>query len=83
MSKIVICNITSLMSSFVLYTLAVPFFSDLTFLLPADAVLTSLCLLLLFQFSDKFYVFLCFPGHKLVTWVKFRLCLCACERMCG
>eukprot|EP01083_Nonionella_stella_P303351 1049849_1 len=57
--KLCAMGTVALLSTFVLFTFAVPFYSDLTFLLPLDALINGLCVLLLLDWASPVYLKLC------------------------
>eukprot|EP01083_Nonionella_stella_P023233 64264_1 len=57
--KLFIMGCTSIFSTFMLFTFAVPFYSNLTFLLPLDALINSLCVLLLLDWTNAMYLKVC------------------------
>eukprot|EP01083_Nonionella_stella_P269919 913599_1 len=57
--KLFIMGCASIFSTFMLFTFAVPFYSNLTFLLPLDALINSLCVLLLLDWTNPMYLKVC------------------------
>eukprot|EP01083_Nonionella_stella_P015049 42126_1 len=65
MRKLVVLGTISIASTFFFYTFAIPFYANLTFLLPVDACINSVCTFLLLGYAGPAYKALC----------------CACERV--
>eukprot|EP01084_Bolivina_argentea_P060641 110781_1 len=57
--KLFILCITSILSTFIMFTFAIPFYPNLTFLLPLDALINSLCVFLLLEWANTVYIRLC------------------------
>ena len=73
MKKLLFCGVLSLISTFVFYTFAIPFYPNFTFLLPLDCLINNLSIFLLFQFNDSIYRTLCFCCNKAADRVKLFL----------
>eukprot|EP01083_Nonionella_stella_P247027 856960_1 len=61
MRKLLVLGAISIASTSIFYTFAIPFYGNLTFLLPLDATINSLCTVLLFNYSSHVYKVLCCP----------------------
>ena len=57
--KLCILGSLAICSTFIFYTFAVPLYPNLTFLLPFDAILNSLCIVLLLDYSARIYHKVC------------------------
>eukprot|EP00484_Ammonia_sp_Unknown_P025500 CAMPEP_0197028104 /NCGR_PEP_ID=MMETSP1384-20130603/7883_1 /TAXON_ID=29189 /ORGANISM="Ammonia sp." /LENGTH=191 /DNA_ID=CAMNT_0042457055 /DNA_START=552 /DNA_END=1127 /DNA_ORIENTATION=- len=53
--KLSILGSLAIVSTFVFYTFAIPFWPNLTFLLPFDATVNSLCIVLLLDYASSVY----------------------------
>eukprot|EP01084_Bolivina_argentea_P268164 455409_1 len=57
--KLFILGTISIFSTFIFFTFAIPFYGNLTFLLPLDSLINSFCVLLLLKWSDSVYKKIC------------------------
>eukprot|EP00485_Elphidium_margaritaceum_P017162 CAMPEP_0202734400 /NCGR_PEP_ID=MMETSP1385-20130828/188664_1 /ASSEMBLY_ACC=CAM_ASM_000861 /TAXON_ID=933848 /ORGANISM="Elphidium margaritaceum" /LENGTH=156 /DNA_ID=CAMNT_0049400761 /DNA_START=588 /DNA_END=1058 /DNA_ORIENTATION=- len=57
--KLIVCGSVAMFSTFIFYTFAIPFWPNLTFLLPFDAMVNSLCAILLLDYAYTVYIKLC------------------------
>eukprot|EP01083_Nonionella_stella_P014090 39606_1 len=57
--RLLICSIFAILSTFVFYTFAIPFYGNLTFLLPLDALINSFTVLLMISYGKQIYSVVC------------------------
>eukprot|EP01084_Bolivina_argentea_P050145 92206_1 len=57
--KLLILGAVSVFSTFIFFSFAVAFYGNLTFLLPFDAMINSLCMFLFLRGSNRYYYWVC------------------------
>eukprot|EP00483_Globobulimina_turgida_P003773 UN03779 len=62
--KLIVLGLIAILSTSIFYTFAVPFYPNLTFLLPIDCTINSLCTLLLLEYGKDVYNVLCYVTDK-------------------